>query len=274
MPADTAVEETPKGPAVDGEAAATEETPAEGATPAPAVNLAQANAEALSEALLAYFIEHQISEERAAQVAAKLIEHDISGPVLISIDSQKLDKDLSDSALGFEVSSYGMRTTLLQFRRHIMHQNQGSEVPPSKRYRPSHKRRGIDSDMPEAVYDLSGKKPSRRYQKWTPEENDAIRAGVEKHGGCKWAAILSDPEYSEILRARSQGDLSDKWRGIKKRLESPGGRKKPKTADEEAQAEDTPMPPAQDEANNVEAAEEEKPDDKADGEDLDPTDPR
>eukprot|EP00958_Prasinococcus_capsulatus_P019928 scaffold2535_cov336-Prasinococcus_capsulatus_cf.AAC.4 len=102
MPADTAVEETPKGPAVDGEAAATEETPAEGATPAPAVNLAQANAEALSEALLAYFIEHQISEERAAQVAAKLIEHDISGPVLISIDSQKLDKDLSDSALGFE----------------------------------------------------------------------------------------------------------------------------------------------------------------------------
>lgn len=42
----------------------------------------------------------------------------------------------------------------------------------------------------------------------------AIQAGVKKYGGSKWASILKDPEYSIILKARSQGDLSDKWRGM------------------------------------------------------------
>ncbi|EOA24466.1 hypothetical protein CARUB_v10017722mg [Capsella rubella] len=51
-------------------------------------------------------------------------------------------------------------------------------------------------------------------QKWTPEEETALKAGVLKHGTGKWRTILSDPEYSSILKSRSNVDLKDKWRNI------------------------------------------------------------
>uniref|UniRef100_A0A1J3HVP2 MYB transcription factor n=1 Tax=Noccaea caerulescens TaxID=107243 RepID=A0A1J3HVP2_NOCCA len=51
-------------------------------------------------------------------------------------------------------------------------------------------------------------------QKWTPEEEAALKAGVLKHGTGKWRTILSDLEFSSILKSRSNVDLKDKWRNI------------------------------------------------------------
>ncbi|XVF59257.1 hypothetical protein PTKIN_Ptkin07bG0261200 [Pterospermum kingtungense] len=51
-------------------------------------------------------------------------------------------------------------------------------------------------------------------QKWTAEEEAALKAGVLKHGTGKWRNILSDPEFSSVLHSRSNVDLKDKWRNI------------------------------------------------------------
>ncbi|KAL6964117.1 Telomere repeat-binding factor 1, partial [Sarracenia purpurea var. burkii] len=51
-------------------------------------------------------------------------------------------------------------------------------------------------------------------QKWTPEEEAALRAGVVKHGAGKWRTILKDPEFSGVLYLRSNVDLKDKWRNM------------------------------------------------------------
>lgn len=44
-------------------------------------------------------------------------------------------------------------------------------------------------------------------QKWTPEEEAALKAGVVKHGSGKWRTILKDPEFSRVLYLRSNVDL-------------------------------------------------------------------
>jgi len=51
-------------------------------------------------------------------------------------------------------------------------------------------------------------------QKWTAEEEYALKAGVKKHGIGKWRNILKDPEFSMALRLRSNIDLKDKWRNM------------------------------------------------------------
>ncbi|OIV89399.1 hypothetical protein TanjilG_22231 [Lupinus angustifolius] len=51
-------------------------------------------------------------------------------------------------------------------------------------------------------------------QKWTAEEEAALKAGVVKHGAGKWRTILMDPDFSGILHLRSNVDLKDKWRNI------------------------------------------------------------
>ncbi|XP_008806873.1 single myb histone 4-like isoform X2 [Phoenix dactylifera] len=51
-------------------------------------------------------------------------------------------------------------------------------------------------------------------QKWTPEEEEALRAGVDKHGAGKWRTIQKDPEFSHCLATRSNIDLKDKWRNM------------------------------------------------------------
>ncbi|KAJ8769299.1 hypothetical protein K2173_002503 [Erythroxylum novogranatense] len=51
-------------------------------------------------------------------------------------------------------------------------------------------------------------------QKWTAEEEAALRAGVVKHGRGRWRTILMDPEFSAVLHLRSNVDLKDKWRNI------------------------------------------------------------
>lgn len=44
-------------------------------------------------------------------------------------------------------------------------------------------------------------------QKWTAEEEEALRAGVRKHGTGKWKNIQKDPEFSHLLNSRSNIDL-------------------------------------------------------------------
>ncbi|KAJ6675987.1 SINGLE MYB HISTONE 4 [Salix viminalis] len=51
-------------------------------------------------------------------------------------------------------------------------------------------------------------------QKWTAEEEAALKAGVLKHGTGKWRTILMDPDFSAVLSLRSNVDLKDKWRNI------------------------------------------------------------
>ncbi|KAJ8550029.1 hypothetical protein K7X08_033736 [Anisodus acutangulus] len=51
-------------------------------------------------------------------------------------------------------------------------------------------------------------------QKWTSEEEAALKAGVAKYGVGKWSTILKDPEFSVVLRSRSNVDLKDKWRNL------------------------------------------------------------
>ncbi|KAK9026973.1 hypothetical protein V6N11_066824 [Hibiscus sabdariffa] len=51
-------------------------------------------------------------------------------------------------------------------------------------------------------------------QKWTAEEEEALRAGVAKYGKGNWKLIQRDPEFSPFLSARSNIDLKDKWRNL------------------------------------------------------------
>ncbi|KAL1538495.1 single myb histone 6-like [Salvia divinorum] len=61
-------------------------------------------------------------------------------------------------------------------------------------------------------------------QKWTPEEEAALKAGIQKYGTGKWSTILKDPEFSTDLRSRSNVDLKDKWRNLKFMAEGLGSR--------------------------------------------------
>ncbi|CAN6554760.1 unnamed protein product [Malus baccata var. baccata] len=67
-------------------------------------------------------------------------------------------------------------------------------------------------------------------QKWTAEEESALKAGVIKHGAGKWRTILKDPEFSGVLYTRSNVDLKDKWRNMSVMANGWGSREKAKTA--------------------------------------------
>eukprot|EP00262_Sarcandra_glabra_P020566 TRINITY_DN8250_c0_g1_i1.p1 TRINITY_DN8250_c0_g1~~TRINITY_DN8250_c0_g1_i1.p1 ORF type:complete len:294 (-),score=51.80 TRINITY_DN8250_c0_g1_i1:151-1032(-) len=73
-------------------------------------------------------------------------------------------------------------------------------------------------------------------QKWTPEEEEALRAGVDKHGAGKWRTIQKDPEFSHILSSRSNIDLKDKWRNMSVSATGQGSREKSRTPKSKAQS--------------------------------------
>ncbi|KAK6120397.1 hypothetical protein DH2020_045877 [Rehmannia glutinosa] len=86
-------------------------------------------------------------------------------------------------------------------------------------------------------------------QKWTSEEEEALRAGVAKHGPGKWKNIQRDPEFNHLLFARSNIDLKDKWRNLSV-ASGQGPRDKSKTPKANANPPDTvtpatPLPTAQ-----------------------------
>ncbi|KAJ0010696.1 hypothetical protein Pint_33666 [Pistacia integerrima] len=67
-------------------------------------------------------------------------------------------------------------------------------------------------------------------QKWTQEEEAALKAGVIKHGAGKWRTILKDPEFSGVLYLRSNVDLKDKWRNMSVMTNGWGSREKSRLA--------------------------------------------
>ncbi|XP_010263289.1 PREDICTED: telomere repeat-binding factor 1-like [Nelumbo nucifera] len=67
-------------------------------------------------------------------------------------------------------------------------------------------------------------------QKWTAEEEAALKAGVLKHGAGKWRTILKDPEFSGVLSLRSNVDLKDKWRNMSVTANGWGSREKARLA--------------------------------------------
>ncbi|GFZ16887.1 telomere repeat binding factor 1 [Actinidia rufa] len=67
-------------------------------------------------------------------------------------------------------------------------------------------------------------------QKWTPEEEAALRSGIVKHGAGKWRTILKDPEFSGVLYLRSNVDLKDKWRNMSVMANGWGSREKARLA--------------------------------------------
>ncbi|OVA05882.1 SANT/Myb domain [Macleaya cordata] len=67
-------------------------------------------------------------------------------------------------------------------------------------------------------------------QKWTNEEESALKAGVVKHGAGKWRTILKDPEFSGVLSLRSNVDLKDKWRNMSVTANGWGSREKARLA--------------------------------------------
>ncbi|KAK1551318.1 hypothetical protein Q3G72_033832 [Acer saccharum] len=66
-------------------------------------------------------------------------------------------------------------------------------------------------------------------QKWTSEEEEALRAGVAKHGTGKWKNIQRDPEFNPYLFSRSNIDLKDKWRNMSVSVTGQGPRDKSRT---------------------------------------------
>lgn len=63
-------------------------------------------------------------------------------------------------------------------------------------------------------------------QKWTPEEEAALRAGVDKYGPGKWRAIQKDADFGPCLVSRSNVDLKDKWRNMSVSANGLGSRDK------------------------------------------------
>ncbi|GAB2225165.1 hypothetical protein Drorol1_Dr00005953 [Drosera rotundifolia] len=66
-------------------------------------------------------------------------------------------------------------------------------------------------------------------QKWTAEEEEALRAGIAKYGAGKWKFIQRDPEFNKFLHSRSNIDLKDKWRNMSAAAGLGGSREKSKT---------------------------------------------
>ncbi|XWS20118.1 hypothetical protein CRYUN_Cryun31cG0073100 [Craigia yunnanensis] len=92
-------------------------------------------------------------------------------------------------------------------------------------------------------------------QKWTAEEEEALLAGIDKHGPGKWKNILKDPDFAPFLTHRSNIDLKDKWRNLGVSTSGQGSRDKsraPKVKDIVASLPNTPnSAPAASHAHNV-----------------------
>ncbi|KAI5000751.1 single myb histone 2-like [Hordeum vulgare subsp. vulgare] len=67
-------------------------------------------------------------------------------------------------------------------------------------------------------------------QRWTSEEEAALKAGVAKHGPGKWRTILRDTDFSAVLHLRSNVDLKDKWRNLSVTAGGYGSREKARMA--------------------------------------------
>ncbi|KAM0020869.1 putative transcription factor MYB-HB-like family [Helianthus debilis subsp. tardiflorus] len=79
-------------------------------------------------------------------------------------------------------------------------------------------------------------------QKWTAEEEEALRAGIAKHGTGKWKNIQKDPEFNHLLHSRSNIDLKDKWRNMSVSANGQGPREKSRTPKPKCNTDSPAMP--------------------------------
>ncbi|MCD7446802.1 hypothetical protein HAX54_016896 [Datura stramonium] len=78
--------------------------------------------------------------------------------------------------------------------------------------------------------------------KWTSEEEEALKAGVAKHGTGRWKNILKDPEFAPVLTNRSNIDLKDKWRNMCIYTAAQGSKDKSRSARARPMATDAIVP--------------------------------
>mmetsp|Transcript_7359 Transcript_7359/g.27057 ORF Transcript_7359/g.27057 Transcript_7359/m.27057 type:complete len:389 (-) Transcript_7359:247-1413(-) len=52
--------------------------------------------------------------------------------------------------------------------------------------------------------------------RWTDEEIDALKAGIEKHGEKHWKKIMEDPDFRDVLHLRNPAALADKFNSLVK----------------------------------------------------------
>jgi len=90
---------------------------------------------------------------------------------------------------------------------------------------------------------LTGSRPAKKRESglagtWQTEEVQALEAGVNKYGEGHWKEILEDELYSKSLKKRTNTDLKDKWRIIKKHKDSKA-EKDARGTEEQRQHQDT-----------------------------------
>uniref|UniRef100_A0A7S3XC27 Myb-like domain-containing protein n=1 Tax=Picocystis salinarum TaxID=88271 RepID=A0A7S3XC27_9CHLO len=90
---------------------------------------------------------------------------------------------------------------------------------------------------------LAGSRPTKKRESglagtWQADEVQALEAGVNKYGEGHWKEILDDDVYSKSLKKRTNTDLKDKWRIIKKHRDS-RNEKDSKGTEEQRQHQDT-----------------------------------
>ncbi|KAL2508156.1 uncharacterized protein Fot_31803 [Forsythia ovata] len=80
---------------------------------------------------------------------------------------------------------------------------------------PSPKRRPVS---PLKKYEIEQPMKRRRVGKWSADEEDALRTGVNKYGEGRWKVILT--EFRDVFKdRRNEVDLKDKWRNMKRTRE-------------------------------------------------------
>ncbi|PWA62397.1 ulp1 protease family catalytic domain, Homeodomain-like protein [Artemisia annua] len=117
-------------------------------------------------------------------------------PLRPGVEKRGLDKWLAFLSDSRNVSSSANRTNT-NLKDKCQTVGKSSDVPQ-------------DSGINDSMHPLAPPTTPPRYQKWTIEEEEALRAGVEKHGFGNWLAILSDFQFASTLANRSNINLK-KW---------------------------------------------------------------
>ena len=73
-----------------------------------------------------------------------------------------------------------------------------------------------------ALKEGASPRPKQRVR-WTEEETEALRVGVEKWGKGKWREIYAENEALFASRERTLTDMKDRWRNVERSADAPPG---------------------------------------------------
>ncbi|KAL3530975.1 hypothetical protein ACH5RR_010297 [Cinchona calisaya] len=71
-------------------------------------------------------------------------------------------------------------------------------------------KRGVVAPL--KIYGMNNLKKRRKMKRWSTEEEDTLRMGVDKYGRGNWKFILN--AYRDVFEGRTEVDLKDKWRNM------------------------------------------------------------